>query len=253
MGPCCHSKCKGKKRCLISGRWIDYHDYGAQFDGEQSPVQGQPGQVVDEGENKPKNPATKADYKKLALALNKGIPKDTDLAKASVMSNRPASKDEGVLSNMRRRLKRYMKNPPKGVNLKRIPKADKQADKYGPHNVFDTPSSQQGNEVSSIQRLSRMSKDDPAAFKAIRKNARLLGSRSDARVRVQKKKLAVISRSDASLRDKLKRAKEVGYREEPKETSRITRRKHSTEESVQRERSSDLILAAIAKMYNEGS
>jgi hypothetical protein len=126
MKPCSHSKCVGKKRCLLTGRWIDYHDYGAQFNGEQAPVQGKPGTVVQEGEKEAKA-KVKIDFEKLKKAVKKGIPKDTDLAKSSQMSNRPASKDEGVLSNMKKRLKRYIRNPPNGVNLKRIPKADRQA------------------------------------------------------------------------------------------------------------------------------
>lgn len=42
MKHCCKRKCSDKKAkwCLTSGRFIDYYNYGDQFDGDQAPVQG---------------------------------------------------------------------------------------------------------------------------------------------------------------------------------------------------------------------
>lgn len=41
MQPCCVKKCSDKKakKCLTSGRFIDYYNYDDQFNGEQAPVQ----------------------------------------------------------------------------------------------------------------------------------------------------------------------------------------------------------------------
>ena len=42
MNHCCAKKCSDKKakKCLTSGRFIDYYNYDDQFDGEQAPVEG---------------------------------------------------------------------------------------------------------------------------------------------------------------------------------------------------------------------
>jgi hypothetical protein len=202
MKPCCHSKCKGKKRCLLSGRWIDYHDYGAQFDGDQLPVRGKPGKVVDEAKAVKKK--SKPTVDEIVKSLKLGVPKDADLAKTSNMSNRPAPKDEGVLANMKKRLKRYMKNPPKGVNLKRIPKADKQAE-HGKepaksHAIPVIPDNEpkhyrtthrQGRvkdtdaDDTVLKKLSHLSKTNPSAFRDTANRIHAWGKDSPARSRVK--------------------------------------------------------------------
>ena len=194
MKSCCHKKCRGKKRCLLTGRWIDYHDYDAQLNGDQAPVQGASADAsggVDESESKRVRvmsvvrPGKDDANKKSRKVVGKKMPAKP--AKSDKPA-KPAKSDKPQSDSPEKAPEKFKSNYDRGVETK-----------AGARKAADSG--------SSTKRLLRMRREDPDAFNKLRDAAKKKrGSEARERVRnsADKQRAAAEASQKKARKDKLR-------------------------------------------------